>query len=190
MGNICSTNKGGGGRPPRDLTDLLEDMMTGEVTENSDLKENKDGRAGSPWGLTFRLFLLQRKQEDIISCLDFVLDCERLRALGEEEEASGPNKKRAEEIRLMKLRLLQSMGQTYFSTDSKSCLPLSNQVVQEEASMLLTTLTPDQVEEAMSLVWLARGDSQVWRNGLDAAYKSFLATHPSSTIRAVILSIL
>jgi hypothetical protein len=28
-----------------------------------------------------------------------------------------------------------------------------------------------KMEEAMTLVWLARGDSQVWRNGLDLAYK-------------------
>jgi hypothetical protein len=35
------TLQAGVGRPPRDLTDLLQDMMTAEVTGSSDLKENK-----------------------------------------------------------------------------------------------------------------------------------------------------
>ena len=38
-------------------------------------------------------------KEDIISCLEFVLDCERLRLLVEEEETVAVNRKRAEEIR-------------------------------------------------------------------------------------------
>jgi hypothetical protein len=36
------TLQAGVGRPPRDLTDLLQDMMTAEVTGSSDLKENKE----------------------------------------------------------------------------------------------------------------------------------------------------
>ncbi len=38
---ILYTLQAGVGRPPRDLTDLLQDMMTAEVTGSSDLKENK-----------------------------------------------------------------------------------------------------------------------------------------------------
>ncbi len=41
---VCTLYKlqAGVGRPPRDLTDLLQDMMTAEVTGSSDLKENKE----------------------------------------------------------------------------------------------------------------------------------------------------
>ena len=34
--------QGAGGRPPRDLTDLLADIMAGEVTDLPEHKENKE----------------------------------------------------------------------------------------------------------------------------------------------------
>ena len=52
--------------------------------------------------------------------------------------------------------------------------------------------TRDQLDRAFGLVWQARCDFKVWKNGLDRAYNAFLATKPSppSMISAVLLSIM
>ena len=47
------------------------------------------------------------------------------------------------------------------------------------------------IDEAVSLVRMARNDFKVWKGGLDAAYNKFMAVKPSqSPFAAVLLSIL
>jgi hypothetical protein len=47
------------------------------------------------------------------------------------------------------------------------------------------------IDEAVSLVRMARNDFKVWKGGLDAAYNKFMAIKPSqSPFAAVLLSIL
>jgi hypothetical protein len=47
------------------------------------------------------------------------------------------------------------------------------------------------IDEAVSLIRMARNDFKVWKGGLDAAYNKFMAVKPSqSPFAAVLLSIL
>ena len=55
----------GGGKPPRDLTSLVEELV---------LSENEE----SMWGCQFRQFLQHRGQKDLEHALDFVTVSSRL----------------------------------------------------------------------------------------------------------------
>jgi len=183
MGNICNPGQKGGSRPPRDLTGLLREAV---LFENSEQKEN---RSRPCWEQEFRSFLQSRNQADMVSCLDFLLETEMIQLL-EEEEKEIQNRKRSEEIKATKLRKLKEIGAKYFSVQSDECLPLSNQVLLEETGKTLRGLKVDQLADAVKLVMAARGDNRVWKSGLDLAYRSYLATNPTQSLQAVLLSIL
>lgn len=182
MGNICSTNNNNkaGGRPPRDLSGLIEEMLVSE--EESSL-----------WGAHFRQFLRHRGQNDLETALDFVTLSTKLNAVQEEAKGSDSKKKR-EDLRQDRVSLLRQMGDKYFKAESEDSIPLSNQVLHEELTETLAKVTEKsseaEVEEACELVWQARNDNRVWKAGLDTSYKTFLANKPSPTVKAVLLSIL
>jgi len=182
MGNICSTNNNNkaGGRPPRDLSSLIEESL------NSD-------EESSLWGSHFRQFLRHRGQNDLENALDFVTLITKLNAVQEEAKNTDSKKKR-EDLRQDRVSLLRQMGDKYFQAESEDSIPLSNQVLHEELTETLAKVTlkssEAEVEEACELVWQARSDNRVWKAGLDLSYKTFLANKPSPTVKAVLLSIL
>jgi len=184
MGNICSSNNNNktGGRPPRDLNSLVEEMI---VTEEDN----------SLWGAHFRQFLRHRGQTDLEAALDFVALSTRLYAVQEEARQSD-SKKRREDLRQDRVSLLRQMGDKYFKPERGDTenIPLANQVLHEELTEALSKVTPDsteaEVDEACELAWQARNDNRVWKAGLDTSYKTFLANKPSPTVKAVLLSIL
>jgi len=191
MGNICSTNNNNkaGGRPPRDLSALIEEMLVSE-------EEN------SLWSSHFRQFLRHRGQNDLENALDFVTLSTKLNAVHEEAKSSD-SKKRREDLRQDRVSLLRQMGDKFFRPETSptgddenesTSIPLGNQVLHEELSETLAKVTPNsseaEVEEACELVWQARNDNRVWKAGLDTSYKTFLANKPSPTVKSVLLSIL
>lgn len=186
MGNICSTDNNNkvGGKPPRDLTSLVEEIL---VSNSGDQKD-------SLWGDHFRQFLRHRGQNDLENALDFVTLSTKLNSVQEEARAGVGTKNRGQEMKQDRVALLQQMGSRYFSAGSETNIPLSNQVLHEEIAETLAKVnlksSEAEVEEACSLVWQARTDNRVWKAGLDASYKTFLANKPSPTVKAVLLSIL
>jgi len=184
MGNVCSSNNNNkvGGRPPRDLTGLVEDILV-----------SNSGDQTSIWEEHFRQFLRHRGQKDLEHALDFVTLSTKLESV-QEETRNVKTKKTKEDLKQDKVALLNQMGSRYFTRETEASIPLSNQVLREELSETLARVSlkssEAEVEEACSLVSVARTDHKIWKAGLDASYKTFLANKPSPTVKAVLLSIL
>jgi len=179
MGNkLCALGQAGS-KPPRDLASFLK--------EAADTEANNQHKVS--WLNEFRNFLTNNKQVDVLNCLQFVLELEEIKVLST-EETRNPSRKRLDEIRSTKLHKLREIGNKFFSVQSEQCIPLSNQVLLEEAGSTLRGLGPDGLEEGLQLVEAASRDNRVWKSGLDAAYRNFVSTNPNQTISAVLLSIL
>jgi len=182
MGNICSSNNNNktGGRPPKDLSALIEESLVAE-------------ESGGVWAAQFRQFLSHRDQADLELALDFVTLASKLSAIQQESKTVG-SKTRQEELRLTRVSMLQQIGKTYFQPGDAKCVALANQVLLEELSESLAKLSEKsseaELEESFRLVMAARGDNKVWKAGLDTAYKTFLANKPSPSMKTVLLSIL
>ena len=56
----------------------------------------------------------------------------------------------------------------------------------------VTEKTPDdEMKEVVDLLWDARSDYSIWKNGLDKTYKLYLERYPTTvSLKAVLLSIL
>jgi len=182
MGNLCNTGQSGVPRPPSDLTGLLRDAV---LAEDGPHKENNNR---PPWEQDFKEFLHSTNQTDLENCLQFVLEVERLKLL-EDELLDSPSRKRLEEIKSTQLEMMRSIASKYFSVLSDQCIALSNQVLMEEIANL-RNVRQEHLKNGLKLLLAARSDNKVWQSGLEFAYRSFLATKPSPTLRAVILSIL
>jgi len=187
MGNICSTtnNNKVSGKPPRDLAGLVEEILL--------YNSKGEPSQSSIWGDHFRQFLRHRGQTDLENALDFVTLSTKLQQV--QEEAKTPNnKKNNQELKQDRVSLLQQMGERYFKVESKTNVPLSNQVLHEELQEKLSKISlkssEKEIEEAYLLVNQAKTDNRVWKAGLDSSYKTFLANKPSPTVKAVLLSIL
>merc|ERR1719225_111352 len=184
MGNVCSSNNnnksGAGGKPPRDLTSLVEELVLSEKEETL-------------WGSQFRQFLKHRGQKDLEHALDFVTSSSRL-STAQDQAKNTENKTKQAELKEKRVSLLNQMGTKYFKADSDQCLPLANQVLHEELSEKLSKVNEKsseaQLDEAVALVMQARSDNKIWKSGLDISYKTFLANKPSPTMKSVLLSIL
>lgn len=171
----------GGGRPPRDAISLLDDIKA------------RGGIDASPWGTKYRQFCRDRGQADMESILSFVLDCGELKAVVEELKSSN-NKRRKAELEKERLELLQMIGEKYFSIDSDTQIPMTNQVLREEIGEDLIKISNESSEVELSqlvtLVLQARDDNRVWKNGLDQSYRMFLTQPTPVSLTAVLLSIL
>lgn len=169
----------GGSRPPRDLTSLLQDIKA------------RGGVDASPWGDRYRQFLRDRGQIEMESILSFVLDCNDLKAI-EEELNSSSNARRKSELSQERLDLLQVIGEKYFSVDSDTQIPLSNQVLQEELGedLSLPNVESMDASQLVVLVLQARDDNKVWKSGLDQSYRTFILQPTPVSLTACLLSIL
>lgn len=171
----------GGGRPPRDAISLLDDIKA------------RGGIDASDWGTKYRQFLRDRGQADMESILNFVLDCVELKSL-KDELSSSNNKRRKTELNQERLDLLQIIGEKYFSIDSESQIPLTNQVLREEMCEDLMKVNSEssdiEMNQLVTLVLQARDDNRVWKNGLDQSYRMFISQPTPVSLTAVLLSIL
>ena len=68
---------GGGGKPPRDLTGLVEELVLSEKEETL-------------WGSQFRQFLKHRGQKDLEHALDFVIISSRLSTAQDQAKSVSP----------------------------------------------------------------------------------------------------
>ena len=166
-------------RPPRDLNSLLN-----EIKSSTDFDRIH-------WGKQFREYLKTANKRDTETILDFVILAYVLMRKGEEIKTSNW---KAEDLNEERRRLLKHIFEQYFDEDSKSPIALSNPVLREELNESLANLSESSghsdIEEAYDLVWQARCDYKVWKAGVDRAYNLFLATKPSPTLTAVLMSIM
>ncbi len=171
-------------QPPRDLNSLLVEIRVPEDTEKS------------PWAKMFREYLTNLGQAEKEAMLDFVIVCHVLRT--KETEVKQVSQSRGMKWRLTDLNkerrdLLAMVGDSFFSENSPTPIPLTNQVLRDDLTVRLNTVqdaNDEDLSEIFDLVWQARCDFSVWKGGLDAAYNRFLATKPSPPLTAVLLSIM
>ena len=167
---------------PRDLNSLLVEIRVPDDTEKS------------PWAKMFRQHLSSLNQSDKEAMFDFVIVCNVLRT----KESDVKQLPRGMKWRLTDLNkdrrdLLNMIGQSFFSESCDSPIPLSNQSLREELCDKLgqiDAISDDDLSEVYDLVWQARCDRRVWKDGLSEAYLNFIATKPTPPITAVLLSIM
>ena len=128
--------------------------------------------------------------------LDFVIMANLLRVKMDDIELTRGMKWRVEELNRDRRELLQMVGNNFFSENSETPIALGNAVLREDLCEALSNICEDseaeELDQAFELVWQARCDFKVWKNGLDRAYVLYLSSKPSlpPSISAVLLSII
>ena len=86
------------------------------------------------------------------------------------------------------------IGDSFFSENSVTPIPLTNQVLRDDLCVALSKIDDESDEKMLShafdLAWQARCDYKVWKGGLDAAYNKFISLNPAAPLTAVLLSIM
>ena len=148
----------------------------------------------SQWAKSFREYLVSLNQPETEAMLDFVMVCNVLRNKESEvKQVPRGMKWRMTDLNRERRELLDMIGQTFFCENCDSPIPLSNQILREELSQKLTKIDSfgdDDLSALYEMVWQARCDNRVWKGGLNKAYLDFIATKPSPSITAVLLSIM
>lgn len=172
-------------RPPRDLTALLSEVRVPEDIDRS------------LWAKAFREHLRKLDQKGNETLLDFVIVANVLRTKASDIKFSRSMKWRVEEINRERRELLQLVGNSFFSENSETPIALGNRALREDLCEALAGISDESAEReldhAFELIWQARCDFKVWKNGLDRAYILYLGSKPSlppSALSAVLLSIM
>ena len=168
--------------PPRDLTSLLVEVRIPDDIEKCF------------WAKKFREHLGSLGRSDLEAMLDFVIVCNVLRNKESEVKQCRSMKWRIAELNKERRDLLKLIGDSFFSEQSVTPIPLTNQVLREELCDALAKIDDDCDEKmlthAFDLAWQARCDYKVWKGGLDSSYNRFIALNPSPPLTAVLLTIM
>ncbi len=180
-------------QPPRDLKSLLSDLR-----EPTDLDR-------SPWAKDFRRYLKARSGNpnadyvsDFEAKFDFIVVAGVLKAKSQEIVEQ---KWRRREIDSERIELLQIVGTSFFGDNTPTQIALSNKELRKELVTALEAVSrlneadsessSGLIDDASDLVWEARCDRLVYKDGVDGAYNKYLLTKPTPPMMtAVLLSIL
>lgn len=167
-------------RPPRDLNSLL-----------NEIESNPEDFDASHWGKAFKDYLKRTNNHKMELLLDFAIKTHVLKRKTEQIRTS---QWKEEEINEERREMMKHLFELYFHEDTDTPIALSNPVLREELWEALNNLgtksSAIEIGEAYQLVWQARCDYKVWKSGIDRTYNLFLASKPSPSLTAVLLSIL
>lgn len=185
MGNVCIFNQNNNVHKISSSPHSLEELLSGIANPEGISSENVNSVIDSnPWTSRFKDFLAKRNLEDDLNILKFLVMVQAIRT-------KNINKKNPKDLHSFKSKKVLDICETFFSEDSESQLPLSNQVLWTQLFAMTNSLKAGLAvsEEALDDVIAARKDPAVWDEGLEPIFIKFVQQSQAPTL-ACLLSIL